>query len=94
MGMNTCNAHGAPSTHRCPICHKPLCSRCDVGGTCSERCRNSREQFGGPMVTVPRSAGFGWVFTVLKVVVLVGLAYGACRHFDVDPIAIVKDLIK
>ena len=91
--LDTCTAHGVKATLRCPICHKPLCPDCDQGGVCSERCRNSREKFGGPISTVPRKSGFAWLWTVFNWALVIGVVYGVTRYLGIDVVGLIKGLI-
>ena len=84
MSLSTCSEHGIPSDRRCPICHKPLCGRCKTrDGCCSERCYASRQKFGASFGPPPRRPAT-WPYTLFKLALLAGLAYGAARYFGID----------
>ncbi len=81
MALNTCSEHDIIATKRCPICHKPLCSRCKAkDGCCSDRCFESRQKFGGAIRKVERP-GPSILGRLLKLGLLGGAAYGAARYF-------------
>ncbi len=81
MALHTCSQHGVPASTRCPICHKPLCGRCETRDSCcSERCFQSRQKFGGGISRVERPSR-SILGPLLKLAILGGLAYAAARHF-------------
>lgn len=86
MPLENCSAHGKPKSYHCFVCHKPLCGDCPSrDGCCSERCQQSRLNFGArPTRAMRKGQGpIPLLVNLVKLAVVLGLLYWGAKQLGV-----------